>query len=229
MGVGIRKRFRAHQESLPTELPNIALRHGEAIWLLTKLGFRGNAAQSTFHEYIKSLRKLGAPFKPGEVGFARRGLANYSYYHLMELSLVLSLRVYNAVPDSVLLKIIRHRAMLRDCYRRAYLERAANVGAPINLKMLGKPSLNLRGIFLDLQMHFAGGRLVRFGPPKILSAYDAFGIYAKNEIASRAFLPINLSLLAEQIVETALQAPLIRAGRRPSGGLEKRRRQRARP
>jgi hypothetical protein len=189
MGLRTRKRFRAHQKYLPTELPNIGLRHGEAIWLLTELGFRGNATQSTFHEYIKSLRKLGAPFKPGEVGFSRRGLANYSYYHLMELSLVLALRVYNAVPDSVLLEIIRHRVTLRHCYRRAYLERAAGVGTPIRLKMSGKAPIKFYGAFLDLQMNFSGGRLVRFGPPKILSPYDAIDIYTKNEIASRAFFP----------------------------------------
>jgi hypothetical protein len=224
MGLRTRKRFRAHQKYLPTELPNIGLRHGEAIWLLTELGFRGNATQSTFHEYIKSLRKLGAPFKPGEVGFSRRGLANYSYYHLMELSLVLALRVYNAVPDSVLLEIIRHRVTLRHCYRRAYLERAAGVGAPIRLKMSGKAPIKFYGAFLDLQMNFSGGRLVRFGPPKILSPYDAIDIYTKNEIASRAFLPINLSLLAEQVVQTALRAPLIRAGRPSTAGLATHRR-----
>jgi hypothetical protein len=227
MGVRRRKRFRADQKHLPTELPNIGLRHGEAIWLLTELGFRGNATQSTFHEYVKSLRKLGAPFKPGEVGFSRRGLANYSYYHLMELSLVLALRVYNAVPDSVLLEIIRHRATLRHCYRRAYLERASGIGAAIDLKVFAKPPIRLNGAFLDLQMGFAGGRLVRFGPPRILSAYDAFDIYAKNEVASRAFLPMNLSLLAEHVVETALRAPLIRAGRPSSANLDIRRRRRA--
>ena len=213
MSARTRRRFRTHKEILPTELPNIGLRHGEAIWLLTELGFRGDATKSTFHEYVKSLRKLGSPFKPGEVGFSRRGLANYSYYHLMELSLVLALRVYNAVPDSVLLEIVQYRAMLRQCYRRAYLERGVGVGAPIRLKMLGKAPIKLRGAFLDLQMNFSGGRLIQFGPPRILSPYDAVDIYAKNDIVSRAFLPINLSLLAEQVVQTALRTPLIRAGR----------------
>jgi hypothetical protein len=115
-----------------------------------------------------------------------------TYYHLVKLSLVLALRIYNAVPDSVLLEIIRHRATLRHCYRRAYLERAADVGAPINLRMSGKTPILLRGVFLDLQMNFSGGKLARFGPPRILSAYDALDIYANNEVASRSFLPINI-------------------------------------
>jgi hypothetical protein len=59
---------------LPTALPEIALYHGEALWVLAQLGFRGSAAESTFNEYIKSLRKLGAPFERGKNEAARRGL-----------------------------------------------------------------------------------------------------------------------------------------------------------
>jgi hypothetical protein len=68
-------------------LPPIKLHHGEAVWVLARLGFQGKANKSTFYEYIKSLRKLGTPFEPGRIGFGRRGLANYSYCHLMELAL----------------------------------------------------------------------------------------------------------------------------------------------
>jgi hypothetical protein len=60
-------------------LPPIKLHHGEAVWVLARLGFQGKANKSTFYEYIKSLRKLGTPFEPGRIGFGRRGLANYSY------------------------------------------------------------------------------------------------------------------------------------------------------
>jgi hypothetical protein len=44
---------------LPTKLPQITLRHGQVMWLRTKLGYRGTVRRSAFHEYIKSLRKLG--------------------------------------------------------------------------------------------------------------------------------------------------------------------------
>jgi hypothetical protein len=92
-------------EDLPESLPNIELHHGEALWVLAQLGFQGGASKSTFYEYIKSLRKLGTPFESGRIGYARRAPANYSYYHLMELALVLTLRVYHVVPDAVLVAI----------------------------------------------------------------------------------------------------------------------------
>lgn len=108
---------------LPKRLPAIALHHSEAIWVLAQLGFQGATSKSTFNEYIKSLRKLGCPFARGEVSARGRHLANYSYFHLMELALVLTLRVYNAVPDSVLVGIVRHRGTLRRLYRQAYAQR----------------------------------------------------------------------------------------------------------
>ena len=112
---------------LPEMLPKIGLRHGEALWVLSRLGFQGNASKSTFYEYIKSLRKLGTPFERGKIGYGRRGLANYSYGHLMELSLALTLRVYHVVPDTVLTDVVRCRKTLYQCYRRAYIERSSGL------------------------------------------------------------------------------------------------------
>ncbi|WP_050421054.1 hypothetical protein [Bradyrhizobium tropiciagri] len=107
----------------------IRLRHGEAVWAMANLGFQGAATSSTFYEYIKSLRKFGIPF--GKIGLGRRGLANYSYCHLMELALVLTTRVYYFVPDAILGEIIEYRQVLYRHYRRAYLDRDAGIGAPI--------------------------------------------------------------------------------------------------
>ena len=80
--------------------PRIRLRHGQAIWLLTELGYRGAASRDTFYEYIKSLRKIGIPFGREKFVTKHRGrrLAGYSYCHLMELAIALSLRVYHVGP-----------------------------------------------------------------------------------------------------------------------------------
>jgi hypothetical protein len=209
-------RDQASPEDLPKALPDIKLHHGQAVWLLTELGFRGAATQPTFSEYVKSLRKLGIPFEAGKIGHARRGLANYSYYHLMELALALTLRVYHVVPDSVLLGVIRYRKRLYWHYRRAYAERCDGRGEPITLVTEGCPPVRVRGMFLDLQLNFSGGRLVRFGPPKSLSPHQAVSIFAARDVAARALLPIGLSLLSERVVALSLRAPLIRRGPRPT-------------
>ena len=134
--MGDRKRRaspRIADKKLPVTLPEIALNHGRALWILQELGFRGETSPSTFYEYIKSLRKLGIPFRPGEIGLARRGRANYSYYHVMELALALTLRVYHIVPDSLLAQIIRYRRSLYRHFRRAFTERCRGLGTRIKI------------------------------------------------------------------------------------------------
>jgi hypothetical protein len=208
-------RVHVSYEDLPKSLPGIELHHGATLWVLSRLGFQGTASKSTFYEYIKSLRKLGTPFDHGTIGFARRGLANYSYCHIMELALALTLRVYHAVPDSVLSEIIRNRTSLNRCYLRAYAERCTGIGAPIAVQAIGHAPIRIRGAFLDLQIDFTGGKLVKFGPPRLLSPFETLAVFAERDNTARAFQPINLSLLSERLVSTALRAPLIRRGPRP--------------
>jgi hypothetical protein len=205
---------RSYGEVLPEVLPKITLHHGRALWVLTQLGFRGAASESTFFEYIKSLRKLGTPFEHGEIGFGRRGLANYTYCHLMELALALTLRVYHVVPDSVLAEIIGHRKSLYRHYKRAYIQRSSGIGVPIIVETKGRTPIVMSGAFLDLQMNFSGGRLVSFGPPRLLSPFDTMKMFNERDLAARAFLPINLSLLSERVVALALNAPMIGRGLR---------------
>lgn len=199
-------------EVLPPRLPEIALNHGRALWVLVQLGFQGDAPASTFNEYLKSLRKLGIPFAPGDIGLAHRGLANYSYCHVMELALALTLRVYHVLPDAVLGGIIRYRRVLHRHYRRAYAERSSGLGAPRTLHTNGEELLTLRGVFVDLQINYSGGRLTSFGPPSLLSPSAAVGVLTQRDVAGRALVPINLSALAERVVELALRAPAIRRG-----------------
>jgi len=201
---------RIADKQFPINLPRIALNHGRALWVLQELGFRGNASDSTFYEYIKSLRKVGTPFRQGEIGLARRGRANYFYYHVMELALALTLRVYHAVPDSVLAQIIHHRRSLYRHYRRAYIDRSSGLGTLTEIHTDTGATFALRGVFLDLQINFSGGRLVSFGPPKALSPAEALQAFAGRDLAARAFIPINLSHLAERVVTLALSAPLPR-------------------
>ena len=208
--------FQASSGDLPKRIPEIALRHGQALWLLTELGFRGDVAPPTFYEYIKSLRKLGIPFEAGEIGMARRNLANYSYCHLMELALALTLRVYNVVPDSVLVGIIRYRKSLRIHYRRAYAERCSGRGAPVVFETEGWPPIHLRGVFLDLQLESSGGRLTKLGPPRTLSPYEAVSSFTERDLTTPTLLPIGLSLLAERLVALSFRVPSIRRGPRQS-------------
>ena len=197
---------------LPKRLPQIELHHGQAVWVMTELGFRGGVSEETFYEYLKSLRKFGIPFEhpPGET--THRALARYTYCELMELALALTLRVYHVLPDAILSGIIQHRRALRGSYQRAYLERASSRGAPIALRTEDGSAICMRGAFLDLQVNYSGGHLVSFGPPKSLSPFAALAKFAAHEPTARISLPINLSFLAEKVVAAALRAPPVHRG-----------------
>jgi hypothetical protein len=207
-------RIQVHPGDLPGELPKIELNHGQTLWLLTALGFRGDASPDTFREYVKSLRKLGMPFEHGEIGQGHRGLAIYSYCHLMELALGLTLRVYHVAPDSVLTGVIRFRKSLCRQYQQAYAERCTGRGTPIVIKTGDYHPFQVSGVYLDLRINFAGGTLVRFGPPQLISPYQALSTYATHDLPARALLPICLSRLSERVVALSLHAPLIRRGHR---------------
>jgi hypothetical protein len=199
--------------------PKIRLRYGQVMWLLTELGYSAGVSKSTLHEYIKALRKLGIPF--GHVKFQtkhKRKLAEYSYYHVMELAIVLSLRVYHVIPDSVLKGIVRYRTKLHKLYRRAYAQRCSGAGSPLVVETKNHVPIELRGLFLDLDIKFSAGHLVRFGPPKLLSSIEALKLFSEGTLTGRTFLPMSLSLLSEQVVSLALAAPTVRSG--PPPGVE---------
>lgn len=177
------------------------------MWVLLRLGYGSGVTESTFSEYLKSLRKLGIPFggrlsRPGE-----RIRAQYSYSHIMELALVQSLRIYHFVPDSILREIEKNRDKLREFYRRAYTLRATGEGAPVSCEIRGRKPIEMRGLFLDLNIKFSGGQMINFGPPKLLSPADTLARFAGCVQSGGSYLPINLSYLAEQVVTLGLSPP----------------------
>lgn len=209
----LRWRVQGKADLLPDKLPPIRLRHGQALWLLTELGYRGAVNSSTFYEYIKSLRKLGIPFGVEKFQTKRkRRLAEYSYCRIMELAVTLSLRVYHVVPDSVLRGVIQYRSRLDRLYRRAYAERNSGAGRPIIIETEGHEPIVLRGLFLDLNVKFSGGQLLRFGPPKLLSAAAVLQRFSQSAASARPLMPMRLSILSEEVISLALQASDIHTG-----------------
>jgi hypothetical protein len=200
--------------SLPSshEVPDFELTHGRVLWVLKELGFAAEVSGTTFNYYIKSLRKLGIPFKRNETGLGSGKLARYSYNHLMELSLALLLRVYGWLPDPVLEGLIQCRKDLYPIYGKAYTEGRIGMGSLIRVYGLNRMAFKMTGIYLDLQIHYSGGRLVTFGPPKALSPFEALQAFATADVSARTHLPVNLSALAIRVVDCAQNAPDIRRG-----------------
>lgn len=204
------------------EIEAIHLSHGQALWVLSQLGFSAGVTAGTFNYYIKSLRKLGVPFKRGEYGLGRARLAKYSFNHLMELSVALSIRVYGILPDVVVRGLTRFREDLYTCYRKAYLESGCGSGAPIFISAAGcrDPGFSMRGVYLDLQLTYAAGQLSSIGPPQTLKPFEALAWLAQAEAPARAHPPLNLSQTAVKVAELMKRAPRFRRGPKPRQAAE---------
>jgi len=201
---------------LPHKLPHLALSYGQVMWLLLRLGYGSGVSESTFHEYLKSLRKLGIPFGRTVSSSKRKTRAQFSYCHVMELALVLSLRIYHVVPDSVLHVVSRHRQQLHRFYRKAYAQRASGKGRTVTCTIAHSKSFEIRGLFLDLGIKFSGGQLIKFGPPKLLSPAQTVIHFLSTAQSGQFFLPINLSSLSERVLALAL-SPSRKRRRSPPG------------
>lgn len=194
----------------PSELSGIELRYGDLFSMLTDLGFRGEASKKTFNDYIKSLRRMGLPVTASKAPRHGRQII-YSYENVMDLALALTLRVYHVIPDAVIKALVEARDELHPIYRRAYRDRRSGLGAPLLLTADGE-RLELSGVFLDLNIEYAAGRLLRFGPPQALNPMQAVQRFAQADNMARVFLPIPISTLAERISELCRHHP-VGAGR----------------
>ncbi len=205
-----------------TLVPDLSLTYGQVVWVLETAGFSAGAPDATFQHYIKSLRKIGLPFRRGEPGLDHGRLAHYAFDHMMDLAVALHLRVYWTLPDPVTEGLITWREVLHGFYRRAYLEHTSALGAPVEITAHGYTGFVLSGVWLDLRLRYAGGRCLGFGPPRVLSPFEALRTYAASDQTARVQPPFNLSALTIRLVEAALDCPRMR-------GLHRTHRQQARP
>lgn len=202
-------------------LDDLRLRHGQALWVLNELGLSAGVTRQTFNEYIKSLRKLGVPFKRGEPGLSHQRLADYSFPHLMELSIILSTRVYGILPDVVARALISFRDDLRNCYYKAFIERDCGLGAPIFVTAGGRKNSGgfpMSGVYLDLQLTYSAGQLSSIGPPEIMGPFGALARFARASSPARPHTPLNLSNIAVRVATLMASAPPVRSGPSPVTG-----------
>ncbi|WP_298353869.1 hypothetical protein [Rhodoblastus sp.] len=193
--------------------PQLALTHGQTLWLMGELGLRQGVSVSTFNYYIKALRKIGIPFAKGKGQSEGRRHVKYDFEELMELTLALLLRVYGWLPDEVAAGLRAYRNELRPIYRQAYQDSLRRLHPCARLSVVKGDQAKVEGLFLDLNIRYAAGRMINFGPPRAISAFEAMCAYANSDSPSRAYLPLNVTVLAETIVGAGREAPSIRRGR----------------
>lgn len=191
-------------------MPSIALTHGQTVWLMGEMGLRQGVSASTFNYYIKSLRKLGIPFEKGKGQSDGHRHVTYDFEELMELTLALLLRVYGWLPDDVAAGLRNFRDDLRPIYRLAYQDSLKRIYPPAFLSVPKGERNAIEGLFLDLNIRYAAGHMIDFGPPRTISPVEAMSAYARSQSPARAYLPLNVTAVAEMIVGNSRAVPSIR-------------------
>jgi hypothetical protein len=213
----MRKRDRKAPTIVETgAIPRLALTHGQTIWLMTELGLHYGVSTSTFNYYIKSLRKLGIPFDRGKGQEHGHRHVTYDFEELMELTLALLLRVYGTLPDSVVIGLRSFRDQLRPIYRQACSDLVKGTHPAARITVRQGPRMAVKGLFLDLNIRYSAGQMIEFGPPKVVSPFEAVATYARAEIPARSYLPLNLTGVAEMIIHRTRVLPPTRRNRSPA-------------
>jgi hypothetical protein len=198
---------------MATDLPNFAITHGQAVWVLSQMGFRTGDSESAFNSYVKYLRRSGLPFADEELGVGTGHNVVYRYDHLMELAVALALRAQAILPADIVQVLANLRTKLRPIYRRAYIERESGLGTPCRVKLRGKRHFMITGVYLDLNLMYVETGFLLHGEPKALAPADALELFGTAHRTQRIRGLIQLSELAEDVVKLAESAPEIRRGR----------------
>src|SRR5271170_3826051 len=204
LGLVVRRKFMRKRDSTrlghseTRAVPFLALTHGQTLRLLSELGFHEGVSTSTFNHYLKSLRKLGVPFEYGKGQSEGRGEdVTYDFEELMELAVALLLRVYWTLPDAIIAGLRDFRKDLRPIYRQAYFELTIHRYPPARISAPGGLRTTINGLHLDLNIRYSAGQMIEFGPPRGISPFEAVSIYAHAGAPARAYLPLNVSTIAE--------------------------------
>lgn len=200
------------QERIDLAASRVSLTHAQALWTLREVGLSLGVSPSTFAHYVKALRKLGIPFENKGRAVQRRWV-RYEYESLMELAVALALRVYAILPDVIPTTLRNHRQQLYAIYRQAIRESDSGLGAPIRIG--DSSSSKIGGVYLDLLLGFEDGYLIERSHPRVLGPKEAIERFALADANARSCLPLNLSRLGFQILETAERAPSPRKSNSP--------------
>lgn len=193
-------------------VPVLALTHGQTIWLMAHIGLHHGGNEATFNYYVKSLRKLGVPFEAGTKN-SKGQHATYDFEELMEVALALLLRVYGSLPDSIVAGLLQFRSELRSIYRQAYVDSLTPAYPDAVVTDPSGDRLVVSGLFLDLDIRHSSKGGIEFGPPRVISPFDAMERYAQSDAPARSYLPLNMRELAELIVDACQDLPAIGRGR----------------
>jgi hypothetical protein len=132
----------------------------------------------------------------------------------MELAVALALRTQAILSRDIIHLLATCRPILRPNYRRAWLERETQLGAPRPVTIDGSIRRRFSGVYLDLSLTYSERGVLLMHEPRLLDPVQALDYYMAHHRSLYPRPPLPLSQYAEDIVRMAEGAPEIKRGRK---------------
>jgi hypothetical protein len=210
------------------DIARIALSHGQARWVLRHFDLTSGVRDQSFDALLKSLRRDGVPFAPGEAGRGAGFNLVYGYDHLMELALAFAFRTQGILSRDFVRLIAELRGKLRPLLRRAYLERETGLGARTQIsfqeiggapRKIGEGEADLGpleagGTYLHLALSYMPGGVLAARTCELLGPEQAVHAFVASHRNMYPQPPLPISDIARDIVTLATSdIPQIHRGR----------------
>jgi hypothetical protein len=160
-----------------------------------------------FMARLNYLRSHGVPFPPEAAAPGSGRSLIYGFDELAELALAIELTDRRAAPGDVAKLLVDHREELRAKYREAYWRRDEKWN--LSEEEFGEA----QGLIIEITLRYTGdvltvSRLDLMTPPDVIRRVFAM----RHAVCSGLF--VNISALIDRVIREALEAPVVKRGRR---------------
>jgi len=191
-------------------VPALSLTHGQVLWAVS----RGSTPNRRLVDQLRYLRRLGVPFRKGELGTGRGNRLRYDFEQLIETGVGVWALERGMSPREVATFLIRQRKFLRLQYRKAFEDQPERVTQGEWAKSRGQIIAHIEDELL-LRLHDryseAPGKIESLGPSEVKSLADLF-VLAEKYPGQKARTLLPLTRLVIELVAWAQVAPELKPG-----------------
>jgi hypothetical protein len=198
-------------------LDQISLSHGQTMWVIEAMQIAAWLDAAGLNATLKKFRRHFVPFSQEELQKPRWEEVRYRFEHLMEVVVALKICGDGIAFRHAVSLLTRDREKLRLIYRRAFVEAASGLGAPLEIRCPDErrwpSSIHISGLYLDFSAMARVNGILLSARPSVLDPWGALVRYM-GFYQLQMFPVIRISQLATEAVRLAERAPEVRRGRK---------------
>ena len=197
------------------ELSTLFLSHGQVMFVIEGMHIVEWMDRPALDSVLKKFRRDQVPdfAADGQKGRAGGDFV-YKYEHLMDCVVAMKL-VADGLAFRHVVGLMRFAPeKLREHYRRAYLEADLGQGRPLEIATNDGRKVNIGGLYLDFHAIISKSGVLSTPGPRLLDPWEALNRYMNFYSGFHPTGMVRLSQLATEAVRLALDAPIVKRGRK---------------